>query len=108
MRDQCNQFTSVTLSYGDKECSKPRSRYLPSFQKNQRPPLDNVNCLLSFLYTLLLHDVRSALEGVELDPAVGFCTATDRAAPDLRWISWKRSVRSWQTGRHYPSSIWVR
>ncbi|PXF56638.1 MAG: subtype I-C CRISPR-associated endonuclease Cas1 [Deltaproteobacteria bacterium] len=41
-------------------------------QRNRRPPLDNVNCLLSFLYTLVLHDVRSALESVGLDHAVGF------------------------------------
>jgi CRISPR-associated protein Cas1 len=41
-------------------------------ERNRRPPLDNVNCLLSFLYTLLMHDVRSALETVGLDPAVGF------------------------------------
>jgi CRISPR-associated protein Cas1 len=40
--------------------------------RNRRPPLDRVNCLLSFIYTLLLHDVRSALECVGLDPAVGF------------------------------------
>ncbi|VAX35484.1 CRISPR-associated protein Cas1 [hydrothermal vent metagenome] len=40
--------------------------------RNRRPPLDKVNCLLSFLYTLLMHDVRSALETVGLDPAVGF------------------------------------
>ncbi|MBN2653575.1 MAG: type I-C CRISPR-associated endonuclease Cas1 [Nitrospirae bacterium] len=40
--------------------------------RNRRPPLDNVNCLLSFLYILLMHDVRSALESVGLDPAVGF------------------------------------
>ena len=40
--------------------------------RNRRPPLDEVNCLLSFLYTLLMHDVRSALECVGLDPAVGF------------------------------------
>lgn len=40
--------------------------------RNRRPPLDLVNCLLSFLYTLLYHDVRSALETVGLDPAVGF------------------------------------
>ncbi len=40
--------------------------------RNRRPPLDNVNCLLSFLYTILMHDVRSALEVVGLDPAVGF------------------------------------
>ena len=41
-------------------------------ERNRRPPLDNVNCLLSFLYTILMHDVRSALESVGLDPAVGF------------------------------------
>lgn len=41
-------------------------------ERNRRPPLDNVNCLLSFVYTLLMHDVRSALEAVGLDPAVGF------------------------------------
>ena len=40
--------------------------------RSRRPPLDNVNCLLSFLYVLLMHDVRSALETAGLDPAVGF------------------------------------
>ena len=40
--------------------------------RNRRPPLDRVNCLLSFLYSLLYHDGRSALETVGLDPAVGF------------------------------------
>ncbi len=41
-------------------------------ERNRRPPRDNVNCLLSFLYTLLMHDVRSALESVGLDSYVGF------------------------------------
>lgn len=41
-------------------------------KRNRRPPLDKVNCLLSFAYTLLMHDVRAALEVVGLDPAVGF------------------------------------
>lgn len=40
--------------------------------RNRRPPLDPTNCLLSFLYTLLLHDIRAAIECVGLDPAVGF------------------------------------
>lgn len=40
--------------------------------RNRRPPLDNVNCLLSFLYTLLVHDTRSALESVGFDAYVGF------------------------------------
>ncbi len=41
-------------------------------ERNRRPPLDSVNCLLSFFYSLLMHDVRAALETVGLDPAVGF------------------------------------
>lgn len=40
--------------------------------RNRRPPLDRINCLLSFIYTLLAHDVRSALECVGLDSEVGF------------------------------------
>ncbi len=40
--------------------------------RNRRPPLDAVNCLLSFLYSILMHDVRGALESVGLDPSVGF------------------------------------
>jgi len=51
--------------------------------RNRRPPLDKVNCLLSFLYTLLLHDVRSALEGVGLDPAVGFLHRDRPGRPGL-------------------------
>lgn len=51
--------------------------------RNRRPPLDNVNCLLSFLYTLLLHDVRSALEGVGLDPAVGYLHRDRPGRPGL-------------------------
>lgn len=41
-------------------------------ERSRRPPLDNMNALLSFLYVLLAHDVASALETVGLDPAVGF------------------------------------
>ena len=40
--------------------------------RNRRPPLDNVNALLSFVYTLLTSSVASALETVGLDPYVGF------------------------------------
>ena len=40
--------------------------------RSRRPPLDKVNALLSFLYTLLTHDCASALETVGLDPYVGF------------------------------------
>lgn len=40
--------------------------------RSRRPPLDNVNALLSFLYTLLLHETKAALQTVGLDPYVGF------------------------------------
>jgi len=40
--------------------------------RSRRPPLDRVNALLSFAYSLLYHDLRSALETTGLDPAVGF------------------------------------
>lgn len=51
--------------------------------RNRRPPMDRVNCLLSFVYTLLLHDVRSALECVGLDPAVGFLHRDRPGRPGL-------------------------
>lgn len=51
--------------------------------RNRRPPVDEVNCLLSFLYTLLMHDVRSALECVGLDPAVGFLHRDRPGRPGL-------------------------
>lgn len=40
--------------------------------RSRRPPRDNVNALLSFAYTLLLHETKSALTTVGLDPYVGF------------------------------------
>ena len=40
--------------------------------RNRRPPLDNVNALLSFFYTLLLHETKAALQTVGLDPYVGY------------------------------------
>jgi CRISP-associated protein Cas1 len=51
--------------------------------RSRRPPKDNINALLSFLYTLLVHDVRSALEGVGLDPAVGFLHRDRPGRPSL-------------------------
>ncbi|WP_027369084.1 type I-C CRISPR-associated endonuclease Cas1c [Desulfocurvibacter africanus] len=51
--------------------------------RNRRPPLDRMNCLLSFLYTLLAHDVRSALESVGLDCQVGFLHRDRPGRPGL-------------------------
>lgn len=51
--------------------------------RSRRPPLDAVNALLSFLYTLLTHDCRSALETVGLDPAVGYLHRDRPGRPSL-------------------------
>jgi CRISPR-associated protein Cas1 len=51
--------------------------------RNRRPPLDPVNALLSFVYTLLVHDCRSALEGVGLDPCVGYLHCDRPGRPSL-------------------------
>ncbi len=46
-------------------------------ERTRRPPRDRFNSLLSFLYSLLMNDVRSSLEAAGLDPYVGFLH-TDR------------------------------
>ena len=51
--------------------------------RSRRPPLDPMNALLSFLYTLLTHDCRSACEAVGLDPAVGFLHRDRPGRPSL-------------------------
>lgn len=51
--------------------------------RSRRPPMDAVNALLSFLYTVLTHDCRSALESVGLDPAVGFLHRDRPGRPSL-------------------------
>lgn len=40
--------------------------------RNKRPPTDNVNAMLSFVYTLLTNQITSALESVGLDPYMGY------------------------------------
>ena len=51
--------------------------------RNRRPPLDRMNSLLSFLYTLLRADCAAALEGVGLDPQVGYLHALRPGRPAL-------------------------
>lgn len=52
-------------------------------ERTRRPPLDNMNALLSFLYTLLTNEVASALEVVGLDPYVGFLHRDRPGRPSL-------------------------
>jgi CRISP-associated protein Cas1 len=51
--------------------------------RTRRPPQDNINALLSFLYTLLSNEVASALETVGLDPYVGFLHTDRPGRPSL-------------------------
>ncbi len=52
-------------------------------ERSRRPPMDNMNALLSFLYTLLVHDCIGALECVGLDPQVGFLHRERPGRPSL-------------------------
>jgi CRISP-associated protein Cas1 len=40
--------------------------------RTRRPPRDRFNAMLSFLYSMLMNDCRSACEAAGLDPQVGF------------------------------------
>jgi CRISPR-associated protein Cas1 len=51
--------------------------------RSRRPPMDSVNALLSFIYVLLAHEVRAALESVGLDPCVGFLHTDRPGRPGL-------------------------
>jgi CRISPR-associated protein Cas1 len=51
--------------------------------RNRRPPRDRVNALLSFLYAMLANDCTSALEGVGLDPQLGYLHSLRSGRPAL-------------------------
>jgi CRISP-associated protein Cas1 len=79
----------------------PKLLLEPRFQFNERvrrPPTDPVNALLSFIYALLTHDARSALEGVGLDPAVGFLHRDRPGRPSLA-LDLVEEFRAWFADR---------
>jgi len=51
--------------------------------RSRRPPRDRINALLSFLYVMLLNDCISAVEGVGLDPQMGFLHVMRPGRPSL-------------------------
>ena len=51
--------------------------------RSRRPPLDRMNALLSFLYSMLTNDCVAAAEGVGLDPQVGFLHVLRPGRPAL-------------------------
>lgn len=72
--------------------------------RNRRPPRDSVNALLSFLYSILGKDVRGALQGVGLDPQVGFLHA-DRPGRDSLAQDILEEFRAWWADRLVLSLI---
>ena len=72
--------------------------------RSRRPPLDKVNAMLSFVYSMLAHDIASALEGVGLDPAVGFLHKERPGRPSLA-LDIMEEFRSWLADRLVLSLI---
>lgn len=73
----------------------------------RRPPTDPVNALLSFVYVLLTHDARSALESVGLDPAVGFLHRDRPGRPSLA-LDMVEEFRAWFADRLVLSLVNLR
>ena len=51
--------------------------------RSRRPPFNEVNAALSFVYTLLRREIQSGLETVGLDPAAGFLHTLRPGRPSL-------------------------
>ncbi|MEN1680221.1 MAG: type I-C CRISPR-associated endonuclease Cas1c [Planctomycetota bacterium] len=66
--------------------------------RSRRPPLDPINALLSFVYTLLMSDVRSACEATGLDAAVGFLHRDRPGRPSLA-LDLMEEFRPWLADR---------
>ncbi len=66
--------------------------------RTRQPPLDRVNCLLSFLYALVRHDAISALTVAGLDPFVGFLHVERANRPSLA-LDLMEEFRPWLADR---------
>ena len=76
LRGYEGEAASVYFSVFDELILQQKKDFVFS-DRNRRPPTDNVNAMLSFVYTLLTNNIASALETVGLDPYVGMMH-TDR------------------------------
>jgi CRISPR-associated protein Cas1 len=72
--------------------------------RSRKPPMDRVNAMLSFVYSLLAHDIASALEGVGLDPAVGYLHKERPGRPSLA-LDIMEEFRTWLVDRLVLSLI---
>jgi len=66
--------------------------------RNRRPPTDFVNALMSFLYSVVGNDISAALQGVGLDPQVGFLHV-DRSGRDSLALDILEEFRAWLIDR---------
>ena len=73
-------------------------------KRTRRPPLDPLNALLSFVYTLLMHDARSACEAAGLDAAVGYLHRDRPGRPGLA-LDLMEEFRPWLADRLVISLI---
>ena len=76
----------------------------PFSGRNRRPPRDRVNALLSFVYSILGQDISAALNGVGLDPQIGFLHA-DRPGRDSLAQDLLEEFRPWLADRLVLSLI---
>ncbi|MEJ5359427.1 MAG: CRISPR-associated endonuclease Cas1 [Desulfobacterales bacterium] len=60
-----------------------RNPLFPFHGRNRRPPLDPINALLSFAYTLVTNEVLSAVKAVGLDPYLGSLHEEEYGRPSL-------------------------
>jgi len=67
-------------------------------KRSRRPPLDSINCLLSFIYALLRHDCIAALTATGLDPFVGYLHAERPNRPALA-LDLMEEFRPWLADR---------
>ena len=72
--------------------------------RSKRPPKDAINTLLSLFYTMLSHDVRSALNSVGLDPYVGFLH-TDRPGRPSLALDLMEELRAYMVDRFVLSIV---
>ena len=71
LRGYEGEAASVYFSVFDELILQNKNDFLFS-GRNKRPPLDNVNAMLSFVYSLLSNECAAAAYSVGLDPYVGF------------------------------------
>ena len=76
----------------------------PFSGRSKRPPEDNVNSMLSLLYTFLAHDIGSALSAVGIDSYVGFMH-TDRPGRMSMALDVMEELRGFMADRAVLSMI---